>query len=58
MYGVGSKSLKAVKNFFGDSRVCVMVGIDMSKWFLGNVRLRQGCVMLPWLFNLYMDGVV
>ena len=20
--------------------------------------LRQGCVMSPWLFNLYMDGVV
>ena len=23
-----------------------------------NVRLRQGCVMSPWLFNVYMDGVV
>ena len=20
--------------------------------------LRQGCVMSPWLFNLYIDGVV
>ncbi len=23
-----------------------------------NVGLRQGCVMSPWLFNLYVDGVV
>ena len=23
-----------------------------------NVGLRQGCVMSPWLFNVYMDGVV
>ena len=22
-----------------------------------NVGLRQGCVMSPWLFNVYMDGV-
>ena len=23
-----------------------------------RVGLRQECVMLPWLFNLYIDGVV
>ena len=30
----------------------------MSQWFPVNVGLRQGCVMSPWLFNVYMDGVV
>ena len=30
----------------------------MSEWFPGRVWLRQGYVMLPWLFNLYIDGVV
>ena len=30
----------------------------MSEWFPVRVGLRQGCVMSPWLFNLYMDGVV
>ena len=30
----------------------------MSEWFQVNVGLRQGCVMSPWLFNVYMDGVV
>ena len=27
----------------------------MSEWFPVNVGLRQGCVMSPWLFNVYMD---
>ena len=33
-------------------------GNDASEWFPVNVGLRQGCVMSPWLFNIYMDGVV
>ena len=32
--------------------------MDVSGWFVVNVGLRQGCVMSPWLFNVYMDGVV
>ena len=30
----------------------------MSESFPVNVGLRQGCVMSPWLFNVYMDGIV
>ena len=30
----------------------------MSEWLQVDVGLRQGCVMFPWLFNAYMDGVV
>ena len=41
-----------------DSRACVHIGMDVSEWFPVYVGLRQGCVMSPWLFNVYMDGVV
>ena len=50
--------LKAVQSFYTDSRACVRVGMDVSEWYPVNVGLRQGCVMSPWLFNVYMDGVV
>ena len=52
------KLLKAVQSFYVDSRACVRVGNDVSEWFSVNVGLRQGCVMSPWLFNVYMDDVV
>ena len=47
-----------MQSFYLDSRACVRVRNDVSEWFPVNVGLRQGCVMSPWLFNVYMDGVV
>ena len=58
VYGVGGKLLKAVQSFYVDSWACVRVGNDVREWFPVNAGLRQGCVMSPWLFNVYMDGVV
>ena len=57
VYGVGGKLLKAVQSFYVDSRACVRVGNEVSEWFPVNVGLRHGCVS-PWLFNVYVDGVV
>ena len=57
VHGVGGTLLKAVHSFY-DSRACVLVGNDVTEWFPVNVRLRQGCVMSPCLFDVYMDGVV
>ena len=47
-----------MQSFYVDSRMCVHVGNDVSDWFPVNAGLLQGCVMFPWLFNVYMDGVV
>src|SRR5678815_352953 len=43
---------------YDDSGACVRINGVKSDWFSINSRVRQGCVMSPWLFNLYMDGVM
>ena len=58
IYGMGGRLLQAVKSMYAGSKACVRVGSEISDWFLVKVGLRQGCVMSPWLFNLYIDGVV
>ena len=58
VYTVAGKLLKAVQSYYIDSAACVRMGNVVSEWFPVNFRLRQGCFMSPWLFNVYMDGVV
>ncbi len=31
---------------------------ELSESFSVEVGVRQGCVMSPWLFNIYMDGCI
>ena len=58
VYGIGSRLLRGVKSLYVDSKACVRVGNEVSELFPVRVGLRQGCVMSPWLFNLYIDRVV
>ena len=58
IYGVGGRLLRAVKSFYVDSKACVRVGNETSEWFSVKTGVRQGCVISPWLFNIFMDGVM
>ena len=46
-----------MQSFYIDSAACVRLGNDVSKWFPVDDGLRQSCLMSPWLFHIYMDGV-
>ncbi len=40
-----------------NSRAYVRVG-EQCEWLPIRVGLRRECAMSPWLFNVYMDGIV
>ena len=58
MHGADSDLIRRIKSFCQGSEVCVHVCRQESDWFSVRVGLCQGCVMVPWLFNMYMDGVM
>src|SRR5678815_933392 len=58
IYDAGGKLLNGIKSMYNDSKACERINRVESDWFNINSRVRQGCVMSPWLFNLYMDGVM
>ncbi len=36
----------------------MLVNRELSESYSVKVSVRQGCVMSPWLFNIYMDGCI
>ncbi len=54
---MGGKLLSAIKPFYEKASACVKISGETSEHFEIKVGFRQGCVMSPWLFNIYMDGV-
>ena len=47
-----------LQSLYDNNRMCERAEGEESEWFESKVGLRQGCVMSPWLFNIYVDGVV
>ncbi len=58
LHGVGGKLFSAIKSFFEEASACVRISGDTSEYFEIKVGLRQGCVMSPWLFSIYIYGVM
>ncbi len=42
-----------IQAFKREVNACVRVGGKYSESFAVEVGVRQGCVMSPWLFNIY-----
>ncbi len=58
VYGVGAKLFEGVKSFYENASDSVRVNGELSESFNVEVGVRQGCVMSPWLFNIYIDGCI
>ena len=55
MNGVGRQILGGIKAFCREDIACMRVDGERSERFLIAVSMRQRCVMLPWMFNTFID---
>lgn len=55
--GVGEKLLNAVKAFYENCTAKVRINGKDSDNFMEVAEVKQDCIMLSWLFSIFMDGV-
>ena len=55
---MGDKLLSRIKSLYVDSSLCVRVKGGEIEQFKIDSQVRQGCIMSPWLFNVYMDALM
>ena len=55
---MGGKLLNGIKSIYVASSAHVTVKGGESEWFRIGSGARQGYIISPWLFNVYMDGVM
>ena len=53
--GISGKMLNAVKSLYSSVSSCVKVNSFYTEWFGVSGGLRQGCILSPLLFNLYLE---
>ena len=58
MYDEGSKRLSGNKSIYIYSSAYVRIKVCESDQFRIDSRVKQGCIMSPFLFSVYMDGAM
>ena len=52
--GIGVNSVNIIENLYDDTECSVVINGHIINWFKVNVGVRQGCLLSPTLFNIFL----
>ena len=55
---MNQKIVKVIENYYRNNEVKFTLGSIQTGWMTNNVGVRQGCVMSPTLFNIYLEELL
>jgi hypothetical protein len=57
-YNIPRKIIMLISDLYGQAVSAVKIGADVSDWFQQTVGVRQGCILSPDLFNIFLEHVL
>ena len=56
--GVNPKLVNTIKYMYDNTKCAITIDNILTDWFVVRVGVRQGCILSPTLFNLYLEFVM
>ena len=57
-YGVPRKLINIIRDLCSKTKSCIRVNNDLTDWFERTTGVRQGCLLSPDLFNVFLENIL
>lgn len=58
MMGFNIQEIKLISALYKDQQAAVHSSCGNTEWFPVQKGVRQGCILSPYLFDLYMEAIM
>ena len=57
-YGVRQKLINIMRDLYSKAKSCIRLNNNFTEWFETTIGVRQGCLLSPDLFNLFLENIL
>ena len=57
-YNISANLIRAIKNLYDKATSAVLFNGSIRDWFQTTVGVRQGCLLSPTLFNIFLERIM